>query len=299
MSANIRAVLMPLAIILGIFLPELHSLSVLLPYLIGTMMFLTFISEVPPQRHGFTFRISVRALLSGLFLIGILALLSYFLHLPKEFLLAGILICLCPPANAAPAMAKILGGNPVLMLKIFIVGHLIACFSIPLLFGFVSHSGSLETFRDMAFAIFNKMQSIVTIPLALALGIRSFYPEIADKLVRFQKWTVCIWSFAVFVIISNAGYQVRGMQNLDLHIFVGMAILSLVLCVLLFILGYYTEKNGHPFEASQSMGQKNTVLIILLAQTFAKDLPLVVLGPIWYVIWQNLVLSYMAAKAKK
>ncbi|MEE0876878.1 MAG: hypothetical protein UIH18_06250, partial [Fibrobacteraceae bacterium] len=113
MIANIRSILMPLAIILGIFLPQFHAGSEILSFLIGVMMFLTFISKVPPQEHHFTFRIEIRALVLGLFLIFLLFILTKFFNLPKEFLLAGILLALSPPANAAPAMSKILGGNPV------------------------------------------------------------------------------------------------------------------------------------------------------------------------------------------
>ncbi len=296
---SVRAILMPIAILLGILLPQAHFLSALLPFTVGTMMFLTFISAVPPQQHGFTFKIEMRALISGLVLVGVLWLFTVVFHWPKEFLLAGVLICLCPPANAAPAMARLLGGNPVLMLKIFIVGHLIACFSIPLLFGYFTHTGSLETFSAMALAIFNKMQPIITIPLALAFGLRAFYPEVADKLVKWQKGTIYIWTTSVFIIISQASYRVRHTENLDMHFFIGMAALALVLCIGLFLLGWFSERGEHPIEASQSMGQKNTVLIILIAQTFASNWPLAVLGPIWYVIWQNLVLSYMTAKVRK
>lgn len=298
MNSHIRAIMMPIAIILGILIPQANVLSFLQPYLIGLMMFLTFVSRVPPQKHGFTFRIEIRALASGLFLVFLLWLAYEFLGLPLDFLLAGSLLALCPPANAAPAMSRMLGGNPVLMLKIFIVGNCVACITIPLIFGFFTNAGSPGTYLSMALAIFNKMQPIISIPLALALGIRAFYPEVADKLVKFQKYTVMIWTLAVFIILSKASFDVRQMANLDMKIFIGMAVLAAVLCALLFALGWFAERGEHPIEASQSMGQKNTVLIILIAQVFAKDWPLVSLGPIWYVVWQNIVLSYMTAKVK-
>lgn len=298
MSSNIRSILMPLAIILGVLFPQFHGLSDFLPFLIGLMMFLTFISPVPPQEHHFTFKIEMRALAIGLLLVALLFLGTLLFDLPKELFLAGILLALSPPANAAPAMAKILGGNPVLMFKIFIIGHVIACFSIPLVFGYFTNTASIELYFEMAKAIFNKMQSIVSIPLALALGIRVFNPKVADKCLRFQKFTVYIWSFSVFLVLSNASYKIRHMENLDWGLFFGMAILSAVFCVLLFLFGWYSGKPKHAIESSQSLGQKNTVLIIILAQVFAKEWPLVVLGPIWYVVWQNLVLSYMTAKVK-
>lgn len=299
MFANIRSVLMPLAIVLGILFPQFHGLAEFLPFFIGTMMFLTFISPVPIQEHHFTFKIEIRALITGIFLTLVLWGLTYAFNLPYEILLAGTLIALSPPANAAPAMAKILGANPVLMLKIFIIGHVVACFSIPLIFGFFTHNATLDLYIEMAKAIFNKMQSIVSIPLALAFGLRIFNSKTADKFLPFQKYTVYIWSFSVFVILSHASYTIRHMENMNWNLFWGMAVLSGVLCVALFVFGYFTGKEKYAIESSQSLGQKNTVLIIILSQAFAKEWPLAVLGPIWYVVWQNMVLSYMTAKFHK
>ena len=52
---NLRAILMPIAILAGILLPQAHFLAPLLPFTIGIMMFLTFVTKIPPQTHGYTF----------------------------------------------------------------------------------------------------------------------------------------------------------------------------------------------------------------------------------------------------
>lgn len=135
---NLRAILMPIAILLGILLPQAHVLSPLMPFLIGTMMFLTFVAKIPPQTHGYTFKIEVRALVVSLILVAAIAGIVKLFDLPREVLLGGAIIALSPPANAAPAMAKMLGGSASLALKIFLSGNLIACFSIPLVFGYLT-----------------------------------------------------------------------------------------------------------------------------------------------------------------
>ena len=53
--------------------------------------------------------------------------------------------------------------------------------------------------------------------------------------------------------------------------------------------GFLREK--HPIEGAQSMGQ-NTTLIIWITQMYAG--PIAAIGPVFYVVWQNLVLSYMS-----
>ncbi len=294
---NMRAILMPIAIILGILLPQAAVLSPMLPFLIGTMMLLTFVGKIPPQEHGLTFKIVFKAFIASMVLLAALWGVVEFFHLPREVLLGGAIICLCPPANAAPAMAKMLGGNPVLALKIFLSGHLIACFSIPLIYGYLT--GTDASFAEVALKIFNSIQPIITIPLALALGLRSFNEKLADKIAKFQKYTLFVWTFSVFVILAKASRDIRAMGFSELWnsgTLPMLAAVALVICVAQFALGWFCERKGHPIEGSQSMGQKNTTLVIWIASLYAG--PVAAIAPTCYVVWQNLVLTYMQAKIK-
>lgn len=296
--AKLRSILMPIAIIAGILLPQAHVLSPAMPFLIGAMMFLTFVTKIPPQTHGYTFKIEIRAFIVSLLLVAALWGIITLFHLPREVLLGGAIIALCPPANAAPAMAKMLGGSASLALKIFLSGHLIACFSIPIIYGYLT--GTDSALFDIALKIFNSIQPIISIPLAFALGLRAFYPELADRAAKFQKYTIHLWTFSVFVILAKASFDIRQMGFMDLWnngTLPMMAIVSLVLCVLQFSLGWFCERGRRPIEGSQSMGQKNTTLVIWIASLYAG--PVAALAPTCYVVWQNLVLSYMTVKIKK
>ena len=264
--------------------------------MIGLMMFLTFVGKVPPQQHGYTFKIEVKAFLASLVMLAVLWGVVEFFQLPREVLLGGAIICLCPPANAAPAMAKVLGGNPVLALKIFLSGNIIACFSIPLIYGYLT--GTDASFTEVAWKIFNSIQPIISIPLAIALGIRSFYPELADKAARFQKYTLLVWTLSVFVILAKASFDIREMGFVELWNsgkLPMLALVSLILCLVQFVVGWFSDKK-HPIESSQSMGQKNTTLVIWISSLYAG--PVAAIAPTCYVIWQNLVLSWMSGKKK-
>lgn len=288
---------MPVAILLGILLPQAHVLSPALPFMIGLMMFLSFVGKVPPQQHGYTFKIEVKAFLASLVMLAVLWGVVEFFQLPREVLLGGAIICLCPPANAAPAMAKVLGGNPVLALKIFLSGNIIACFSIPLIYGYLT--GTDASFAEVAWKIFNSIQPIISIPLAIALGLRAFYPELADKAVRFQKYTLLVWTISVFLILAKASYDIREMGFAELWNsgkLSMLALVALILCIVQFTVGWFSDKK-HPIESSQSMGQKNTTLVIWISSLYAG--PVAAIAPTCYVIWQNLVLSWMCGRKKK
>ena len=288
---------MPVAILLGILLPQAHVLSPALPFMIGLMMFLSFVGKVPPQQHGYTFKIEVKAFLASLVMLAVLWGVVEFFQLPREVLLGGAIICLCPPANAAPAMAKVLGGNPVLALKIFVSGNIMACFSIPLIYGYLT--GADASFAEVAMKIFNSIQPIISIPLAIALGLRAFYPELADKAVRFQKYTLLVWTISVFLILAKASYDIREMGFAELWNsgkLSMLALVALILCIVQFTVGWFSDKK-HPIESSQSMGQKNTTLVIWISSLYAG--PVAAIAPTCYVIWQNLVLSWMCGRKKK
>ena len=288
---------MPVAILLGILLPQAHVLSPALPFMVGLMMFLSFVGKVPPQQHGYTFKIEVKAFLASLVMLAVLWGVVEFFQLPREVLLGGAIICLCPPANAAPAMAKVLGGNPVLALKIFLSGNVIACFSIPLIYGYLT--GADASFAEVAMKIFNSIQPIISIPLAIALGLRAFYPELADKAVRFQKYTLLVWTISVFLILAKASYDIREMGFAELWNsgkLSMLALVALILCIVQFTVGWFSDKK-HPIESSQSMGQKNTTLVIWISSLYAG--PVAAIAPTCYVIWQNLVLSWMCGRKKK
>ena len=287
-----------LAIVLGLAIPQAHVLFFLNPFLLGLMMVITFSSPVPKQTHGVTFRMEMRAHLISAALILLLWGAFRLLGFSQDVLLAGVVLCLAPPANAAPTVAKVLGGNAVLALKVYLVGNVVACFSIPLVLGLFTHGSG--DFWGCVKAIFNSVQPIIAIPLALALGFRAFYPEIADFFARLQKHSLHIWTASVFCIIAKAGHDIRemGVEKLwENGTLLQIALLSAGLCGLLYFLGWVTERRGHPIEAMQSLGQKNTLLVLWAAQLYAG--PIASLGPVFYVVWQNIVLALLIRNREK
>jgi Predicted Na+-dependent transporter len=246
------------------------------------MMFLTFVTKIPPQTHGYTFKIEIRALLVSLLLVAALAGIVELFGLPREVLLGGAIIALCPPANAAPAMAKMLGGSASLALKIFLSGNLIACFSIPIVFGYLT--GTDASLQDISMKIFNTIQPIISIPLAFALGLRAFYPELADRAAKFQKYTMFIWTFSVFVILAKASYDIREMGFWDLWNsgkLPMMAGVSLILCILLYALGWYVERTAARLKVRRAWARKTD------ARHLDCDFdagPVVALAPTCYVV---------------
>jgi bile acid:Na+ symporter, BASS family len=295
---RIRSYLMPVAIVLGIMLPGAHILSPLMPWLIVTMMFLSFVGGVPGQEPGSTRWVAVRVALGSLFFASLVWSLGRLLHWPAPMVMAGLLLCLAPPANASPAMTKLLGGNPLLMLKLVVGGHFIACITIPLLAAWFQGTSPASAW-NIAQKVFLSILPLVVLPIGSATLLRHALPAIAARIAKLSAYTMLLWTLMVFVVISAASHNIRALLDagqFTLPGLVAVGALSLAIAIALFASGWKLGGTRYPIESSQGLGQKNTVLMIWIAQAYIH--PVAALGPVCYVVWQNLILSYMSKKLK-
>ena len=76
-----------------------------------------------------------------------------------------------------------------------------------------------------------------------------------------------------------------------------LAVVAGVICVAQFALGRKIgAKFGDTVAGGQSLGQKNTILAVWMAQSFLN--PLSCVAPTAYIVWQNIVNSYQIYKKK-
>jgi len=76
------------------------------------------------------------------------------------------------------------------------------------------------------------------------------------------------------------------------------ALVGLIICCIQFILGKAIGQHfGQRISGGQSLGQKNTSLVIWISQLYLN--PISSLGPCSYVIWQNIINSWQLWKKRK
>ena len=76
-----------------------------------------------------------------------------------------------------------------------------------------------------------------------------------------------------------------------------LAAVAGVICVVQFSLGRYIGRRyGDVVAGGQSLGQKNTILAVWMAQSFLN--PLSCVAPTAYIVWQNIVNSYQIYKKR-
>jgi BASS family bile acid:Na+ symporter len=101
----------------------------------------------------------------------------------------------------------------------------------------------------------------------------------------------------MFFITANASAFIRAHTDTPVRLLLGLAVASLLVCIVNFSVGRVIGGRTFPREASQALGQKNTTFTIYLALAYAG--PLVALAPTFYVIWHNLWNSWQLHRAAR
>ena len=110
--------------------------------------------------------------------------------------------------------------------------------------------------------------------------------------LAFNLWAVSL-SLAIGVSVKALVHSEE-----SLWIMVGIALASLLCCLLQFGLGRLIgRKHGEPVAGTQALGQKNTVFAIWMGYTFLD--PVTALAGGFYSLWHNLVNSWQLWRVRK
>lgn len=232
--------------------------------------------------HWFHIRVLIANVLMGVvpWLIGC-AIFGHDSNLTKTLFYTGI----APTATSAPVIISFLGGEIAPVLTGFIVSDLgisvLLVFLLPFVAGQTDFSFVLDVLQNILV--------VMGIPLVVSRILLRYYPS----LMRISKEVITphalwAWSIMLFVLGGLAGKTFRenagdgSGENLLLFVFC-----SLLIAVLNFTIGHYLGKGktSYEIEASQMLGQKNTMFIIFLALEFSG--PIAAIGPLCYILWHN------------
>ncbi len=297
-ASNIRNKLKPWMLPISmaggiIFHSYIHYLQPLAPYLIFTMLLITFCKVKPNE-------FKVTGLSWSLLSVQILgSLLVYFALLPfdKDVAIGGFICVFCPTATAAPVITGMLGGSVPRLATFSIISNFTCALLAPLLFTLMgSHSemGFVATTMSISY----KVVPLILAPLALALLMMKVTPKVHAEIGRRQSLSFYIWAVSLFIVVGNSvSYIIQHHENVKEMIII--ALVSLFVCCSQFLIGRILGRRfGDKITGAQGLGQKNTVLAIWMTLTFFH--PITSIGPAAYVAWQNTINSLqLYFKAKK
>lgn len=285
--AFIRNWTLPLAMLAGAAgYPVLVYFTPLTPFLIFTMLFLTF-CRIPLSAIRFRM---LHAWLLALQIGGAIAV--YFALAPFSVLAAeGAMVCvMAPTATAAAVITEKLGGSAASLTGYTLLSNLATAIAAPLFFPAIHPMYGGMHFWEAFFLIFQRVLPLLVAPFVAAVFLRRFLPQVNARLAARHEASFYLWAVALMIVMAQTTHTVINEPAEGLTE-IWIALGALAVCCLQFFLGkrigaFY----GGRITGGQALGQKNTILAVWMAHTYMT--PITAVGPGAYVLWQNTINSW-------
>jgi bile acid:Na+ symporter, BASS family len=285
---RLRAFLLPVAILIGLLTPGSLQLSWVVRWLLAFMLFIAFLG-FPGFRWETVRNLLLRTLPVWILLapIGYL-LLRFMVPEDQDVAWAIFFVLVAPTATAAPVVARFRGGDPLPVLASVLVTHLLLMGWLPLLCGWFD-ANMLNPWA-VSWKIFRETLPFLLVPILASFVLQKWMPAAAAKLQPLQRFSILLWAVAVWIVVASTKSSLA--NSFDLQKFAMIASLSLVACILQFQIGRRLSSTS-PEESSQMLGQKNTILVLWISSTYFGFWASI--GPLSYVVWQNLYIAWQSA----
>ena len=284
---------LPIALLVGaVGYPLFICLSFLTPYLIFTMLLLTFCKISPRD-------LKLRPLHVWLLLIQIIGALAAYLLLFRfdKIVAEGVMVCIiCPTATAAAVITSKLGGSAASLPTYTLLANIGAAIAVPILFTLVEVHFDVS-FLDEFFVILSKVFPLLICPFLAAWLLSKFLPKIHRKLLSYHELAFYLWAVSLAIVTAQTLYSLLN-DPADGFTVIMIAVGALAACCLQFFFGKTIGSiYNDSISGGQALGQKNTILAIWMAHTYLN--PLSAVAPGSYVLWQNIINSCQLWKKRK
>lgn len=284
---NVKTVAMPSAMLVGAVLCrpvtalETWSGRMVTPVLIFLMLFVTF-CRVRPSEMRLSMLHGWLLLFQTIACVGV-----YFLLLPLDRTVAqGAMICvLAPVAMAAVVIGGMLGANVATMATYSLLGNMAVALLAPAVLSFAG-TGACSFAGMLA-----RIVPLLVLPFAAAQCCRAVLPGVAGWVAAHSQISFYLWLVSLAVVIGRTTAFLIDLHDASAATELWLAAAALVICLVQFKTGRAIGRRyGDPAAGGQSLGQKNTVLAVWMAQSFLD--PISSVAPTAYIVFQNFVNSY-------
>jgi len=199
----------------------------------------------------------------------------------------AFLIGITPTATAAPVMIRLLKKDVNYVVSAVILTNCLVAVSIPFFLPLITTVENISV-KNMLFSTL----IVVILPFLLA-KIINFKQIKLNSSIFFYLWLTALY----LATAKSSHYIFIESTTIPIITIIAIAAVAMLLCVTNFYLGMLIGKKQYYRETSQSLGQKNTMFMIWIALTFVS--PLAALGPMFYLIFQNIYNSYLLNNGSK
>lgn len=292
-SHTMRTVAMPAGMIVGALLcRQIVALDIwsggwLTPSLIFVMLFFTY-CRVDITRMRVTM---MHFWLFAAQIIGSMALYTLCLPLGQTIAQGAMICALAPIAMAAVVIGGMLGANIENMTTYSLLCNIGTAFVAPFVLSWVGNG------ECTLVQILSKVAPLLIAPFVAGQLCRLLTPRLAGWVADHSRVSFYIWLVSLSIVVGRTTAFVIDHSTTEAQTEIVLAIVAAVICVAQFILGRKIgAKYGDTVAGGQSLGQKNTILAVWMAQSFLN--PLSCVAPTAYIIWQNIVNSYQIYKKR-
>lgn len=288
---NVKTIAMPMGMVVGALLCrpvsalEEWSHRMITPSLIFLMLFITFCRVKPKQM-----RLSMLHFWMLLFQVAV-SLAVFYLLVPFNGILAqgGMICVLAPIAMAAVVIGGMLGADVTTMATYSLLCNISIAVFAPLILSFTGNGTCTFT------QILARVAPLLIMPFAAAQVCRFLVPKASRWIGDHSQISFYLWLVSLIVVIARTTAFILDLHDADFSTEIGLAFVALVLCLIQFKIGRMLGRRyGDAVAGGQSLGQKNTVLAVWMAQSFLD--PISSIAPTAYIVWQNFVNSYQIWK---
>lgn len=277
-----KTIILLITLAAGIFLPQGHVLSFLLKYVLMGLLLFAFLDiriekSIVQKSHFYILVTNIALPLAVYFLIN---------PIKPQLAQAVFITALAPTAIAAPVVVSLLKKRVEYAAFSLLLTNLTIALLVPLLLTKIAGSESKIDILTVLYPVL----IVFAVPMAAAQFLKYVLPKVHLFLTRFKDDSFYLLMAGIYLGTSNASNYIRNEMNEPIAIVFYIAGFSLIICFLNFTLGRFLGGKNFSVEAGQSLGQKNNAFTIWLALTFIS--PLAVLGPVFYIIFQNIFISW-------
>ena len=292
-SHTLRTVSMPLGMVVGaLFCRQIVALDswscgYLTPSLICIMLFFTYCRvDITKMRvtmmHFWLFAAQI---------VGSIALYTVCQPLGQTIAQGAMICALAPIAMAAVVIGGMLGANIENMTTYSLLCNIATAFVAPFLLSWVGNG------ECTLLQILQKVSPLLVAPFVAGQACRLLLPKVAGWVADHSRLSFYIWLVSLSIVVGRTTAFVIDHIVTQARTEIILAAVAGVICVAQFALGRKIgAKYGDTVAGGQSLGQKNTILAVWMAQSFLN--PLSCVAPTAYIVWQNIVNSYQIYKKK-
>lgn len=278
-----------LMIILGMLFPQFHTLSSYLQYLLMAMLFFAFL-DVNIQPQSFHTGV-IWVVLANI----AVAFTAYWILRPLNLnlALAAFITGIAPTAIAAPVIIGFIQGQVEYVVGAVLLSNIVMSLVLPVTLPFIVG----DIVQISVWQVLQPVLLTMFVPLILARLVNLLSETSQSMIRRGKALSFPLWLMALFITCSKAADFLHNNLTASVSTILSIAFISLVICIVNFVLGAALGGEHFRQESSQSLGQKNNSFVIWVALTFIN--PLVAMGPTFYILYHNLYNSWQIYRFEK